>query len=359
VHDLAVAQAAVGRLVTVLTLDRDIAGPKRGLPGRETHDGLDIVRLPGRGTPQVAITYRPDRIWQEIFRHDVVHIHDLRFALTTSILGAIVGRRPIIFHTHGLIFHSGSGHPLKRLAIRVYFGPLLRIGRVRTVASSEADRILLLRDASYLRTRTWTYPNAVPLKPLLSLERSPIPGRVVSIGRIVPNKALSDLVRALARVRDTEWSLVLAGEPNPEELARINAIIDELGLGDRVALVLGFPEEEMPGLLRSAALAAFPSRGEGFGIALLEAMAAGVPLLANRIPAHEALLGSELDGRLIDFGDPEAAAESIRAALRTPESELEELSVRLRARASDYDIIRLRGQIDDLYALLRVRSHAK
>jgi glycosyltransferase involved in cell wall biosynthesis len=123
--------------------------------------------------------------------------------------------------------------------------------------------------------------------------------------------------------------------------------------------VLGFEEGDLPAMLGSAALAAFPSRGEGFGIALLEAMAAGVPVLANRIPAHEWLLGETLAGQVIDFGDPDAAAASIRTLLGATPSELGELSVRLRARASDFDIGRLRSQIDELYVKLRIRPRGK
>lgn len=357
VHDLAVAQAEAGCRVTILTLDRDTAGPTKGLPSREILDGLEVVRVPGWGTPQVAITFRPDRVWREIARHDVVHLHDLRFILASSIMGAVIARRPRIFHTHGLIFHTGGGRRLRRLAMRLYFGPLLRLGGVRAVASSEADRVLLLRDAPYMASLTATYLNAIPLERLLRLERAPVHGRVVSIGRMVPNKALTDLVRALARIRDVDWSLVLAGEPNPEELARITAEIDRLKVRDRVTFVLSFPEEEMPRVLESATLAAFPSKGEGFGLALLEAMAAGVPLLARRIPAHEQLLGSDLGSQLIDFDDPEAAARSIRGLLEAGLGDLDGLSVRLRARAADYDIARLRGQIEELYARLRVRAH--
>ncbi len=358
-HDLATAQAEAGYRVTVLTLDRDIAGPTRGLPHRETEDGVEIVRVPGRGGPQIAVTYRPDRIWREVARHDVVHIHDLRFALATTVMGAVAARRPRILHTHGLIFHSGAGGRAKRLAMRLYFGPLLRLGGVQTVASSEADRALLLRDAGYLAGSSVVFPNAIPLASLMGLTRMPIPDRVVSIGRIVPNKTLTDLVRALDRLRDLEWSLVIAGEPNPEELARLQTLIDELGLSDRVTFVLGFEEGDLPAMLGSAALAAFPSRGEGFGIALLEAMAAGVPVLANRIPAHEWLLGETLAGQVIDFGDPDAAAASIRTLLGATPSELGELSVRLRARASDFDIGRLRSQIDELYVKLRIRPRGK
>ena len=150
VHDLAVSQVEAGCRVTILTLDRDTAGPRRGLPGRETLDGLDVVRVPGWGTPQIAIPYRPDRIWREIARHDVVHLHDARFAFASCLIGAVAARRPRVFHTHGLIFHSGGTVRLKRLAMRIYFGPLLRLGGFRAVADSEADRALLLRDAPYL-----------------------------------------------------------------------------------------------------------------------------------------------------------------------------------------------------------------
>jgi alpha-1,3-mannosyltransferase len=359
VHDLAAAQAAAGREVTVLTLDRDVVGPTVGLPRRETLDGVRVVRVPGRGSAQIAVSYRPDRVWREIVRHDVVHLHDLRFGLATAAIGAAAARRPRILHTHGLIFHSGSGSWVKRLAMRLYFGPLIRLGGFRVLASSESDRALLLRDAPYLGSRSVTFPNAIPLAGLLALERRPDPGRVVSIGRIVPNKALADLVRAMARIDDVEWSLVLAGEPDPDELARIKAEAARLGITERLSYVLGFPEDEMPALLAAAALAAFPSRGEGFGIALLEAMAAGVPVLANRIPAHEALLGEELAGQLVDFGDPEASADSIRAALRTPTARLDELSGRLRNRAADYGIDRLLRQIDRLYDRLGVRPHGK
>lgn len=359
VHDLAFAQAAAGREVTVLTLDRDVAGPTKGLAERETIDGLEVIRLPGRGTPQFAVTYRPDRIWREIARHDVVHLHDLRFALTSGIVGAALAGRPRIFHTHGLIFHGAGGTRLKRLAVRLYFGPLLRLAGARVVADSPTDRALLLRDAAYMDARTFTCLNAIPLASLLALGRKPIAGRVVSIGRMVPNKALPDLVRALGRMPDIDWSLVLAGEPDPAEVARIEGVSTELGVRDKVTIVPGFVEEEMPRLLESAAVAAFPSTGEGFGIALLEAMAAGVPLLANRIPAHEALLGGDLAGQLTDFGDSDQAAGAIRSLLGAGPAQLGGLSARLRTRAADYDIGRLIGEIDELYVRLGVRPRKR
>jgi glycosyltransferase involved in cell wall biosynthesis len=101
-------------------------------------------------------------------------------------------------------------------------------------------------------------------------------------------------------------------------------------------------------------VAAFPSRGEGFGLALLEAMAAGVPVVASAIPAHRELLGPGLEDRLIDFGRPDAAAAAIQALLVQSAAEQTQLSDRLRARARDYDMPRLVAQIEALYRQLGV-----
>jgi glycosyltransferase involved in cell wall biosynthesis len=88
-------------------------------------------------------------------------------------------------------------------------------------------------------------------------------------------------------------------------------------------------------------------------------MAAGVPLVARPIPAHELLLGSDLAGQLVDLNDPDAAAGAIGGLLRADIGELDALTRRLRARAADFDMARLHGQIQELYARLGVRAHGR
>ena len=111
-------------------VDRDTAGPTRGLPRREIMDGLEVIRVPGWGTRQIAVTYRPDRIWREIARHDVVHVHDARFSLASCLVGAVVARRPRIFHTHGLIFHTSGGARIQAAGNAPLLRPVAALGQV-------------------------------------------------------------------------------------------------------------------------------------------------------------------------------------------------------------------------------------
>lgn len=353
VRDLASAQVRDGNHVTVLTLDRDIAGDRTAhLPTSEILDQVRVRRIPGWGTRRSAVTFRPDLLARAVRAHDVVHLHDLRFHVGLVALTARAFGRPWVMHTHGLIFHTESGLSVKHLAMKVYYGPLLRAGHAAIVASSEADRACLLRDVPALEARTATFENAIPLDALTSLPRVPEPGRIVTIGRVVRSKGIDDLLAALTLIRDVEWTLEIAGEADDAEVERLTSQASRDGLADRVRFRGTFADSELARLLQTASVAAFPSKGEGFGLALLEAMAAGVPVVARAIPAHEQLLGRDLDELLVDFGRPRDAADAIRSLLTSPAARSGALTIRLRKRAAGYDIARLHRQVNSLYRQL-------
>jgi glycosyltransferase involved in cell wall biosynthesis len=79
-------------------------------------------------------------------------------------------------------------------------------------------------------------------------------------------------------------------------------------------------------------------------------MAAGVPVLANRIPAHEALLGRDLSDRLVTFGAADAAAVALDDVLSLGPDAVERLAALERARAERFGIRRLGDDIEAIYA---------
>jgi len=158
-------------------------------------------------------------------------------------------------------------------------------------------------------------PNGVPIPERAWSTRSlwQESPRTVFLGRLAPEKGLDTLIHA--------WPLVRQKYPN----ARLNLIGDgperanlEAGIC-KLGLTLGPGQAvESPGAvldtttpLREADLFVLPSREEGMSIALLEAMALGVPLVASAIPGNRRLVTDFVEGRLVPPDDPETLARAI------------------------------------------------
>jgi glycosyltransferase involved in cell wall biosynthesis len=131
-----------------------------------------------------------------------------------------------------------------------------------------------------------------------------------------PGKNHVNLLEAFALLKDRgELQLIFAGAPwNGAE--KIIAKIAQLGLTDDV-IVTGFvPNEDLPMLVQNAEVFVFPSLYEGFGIPLLEAMAAGTPVCASNVSSIPEVLGDA--GLLFDPKDPHDLAQVVHQVLSMP-----------------------------------------
>ncbi len=141
---------------------------------------------------------------------------------------------------------------------------------------------------------------------------------VLSVGGIEPRKGSIDLITAYARVHaaDPEVPLVIAGGETlfdyRDYRARWEHTARELGVDP---IVLGpVADNDLPGLVAGASVFAFPSTKEGFGLAAMEALAAGVPLVTRDLP----VLRQIFTGAARFATDPAELAEAITAALAGP-----------------------------------------
>ena len=136
---------------------------------------------------------------------------------------------------------------------------------------------------------------------------------VVAVGRLVLAKGFDVLIRALALVRKTvDANLVILGD-GPER-ANLEALIQSLGLENAVQLS-GYRQNVLP-IVKRADVFAMSSRWEGFGNVLVEALYAGVPVVATDCPhgPREILDGGRF-GMLVPVDDPAAMAAGISRAL--------------------------------------------
>ena len=156
-------------------------------------------------------------------------------------------------------------------------------------------------------------PPGIDLEPFARAEAAPSSGRpeLLSAGRLVWEKGHQDVLRALAALRGGlvgqsrgDLGLAIVGS-GPEE-GRLRAYANELGLGDAVTFTPTVPYGEMPARYASATalvLASLPTRTweEQFGMVMVEALAAGTPVIAAASGAIPEVLGGE--GRLFEPGD--------------------------------------------------------
>ncbi len=217
--------------------------------------------------------------------------------------------------------------------------------------------VLLTEELRRVAARNWperllhTIPNPAVVE---EGEESPLPFKlpqrfVVAMGRLVTIKGFDMLLEAFARVGSDDWSLVILGEG--EERERLEAQVRNLGLEGRVLLPgrLERPSQ----VLRKAELFVLSSRFEGFPMALVEAMACGLPAVSFDCPTGPSdIIRDGVDGVLVPREDVDALAEAIKRLMKE-----KEVRRRLASRAPEvkarFDVEKVMGQWDRLLESVR------
>jgi glycosyltransferase involved in cell wall biosynthesis len=255
-------------------------------------------------------------------RIDVLHTHGFK----SDILGYLATRGLAV----GLVTtpHGWCDHESIRIRAYETLGRWFLHGFDRVYPVSEHQIAVLRRYG--LRDAVRLIRNAVDIAAFddVRQERETAPRasrRVLFVGRLCREKGALDLVRAFARL-DGDAMLDLVGEGPADAEAR--ALAEALGVAARVRFA-GFQKDVRP-FLRDAAVLALPSYSEGIPRVVMEAFAAGVPVVGTDIPGLRELVTSGDNGRLVPVGDPAALAAAIAAVLANPA-----LGVRFAGRARD------------------------
>jgi glycosyltransferase involved in cell wall biosynthesis len=308
VLDLARNLPATGFDPCVACLD-DAREPHLELVTRASEAGIDTLTFPIRGRVDVgAIRAIARALLDGAF--DLLHVHDYK----TQFLGlaaARLARRPVVATLHGetgesaaVRLYESAARPTLRLldgvvavsatllAIARRWGP--RGGATHISNGIDAEAVSAAVEAAE--------PHAAAAG---SVDGAPV---ILSLGRLSKEKGHHHLIEAVAGLEGVRPRLIIAGDGVEREALALR--------GEAVGVDLVMPGyvTDVPSLLRSADVLAQPSLKEGLPIAVLEAMAAGVPVIATRVgDLPEVLDGGA--GALVPAGDVTALRDALAVAL--------------------------------------------
>ena len=220
-----------------------------------------------------------------------------------SIKGVIADERR--FERGWTRFAMGIAARLERAHVR-------RADRVLTTSAYAAGRIA--GEYGVEKSNIALVPEPIALtrwsSALAAAPRSPGDGdvTVLCVAHLYPRKNVSALVRAMALLKAAARLRVVGMGP---ELPALEALVRELGLAERVTLLGHVPFEALAAEYRNAAVFCLPSLQEGFGIVFLEAMAAGLPIVACRAAAVPEVVADGESGILVPPEDVPALASAL------------------------------------------------
>lgn len=296
--------------VRIVTCDRVFrGGTGETLPEREIIDGIEVIRLPWHGSTRYPVT---PGIFKAIAGAGLVHVHAIDFFFDALALASPFHRRPLVATTHGGFFHSGTAGGLKT----VWFNTLTRLSATAYCGIACCSQSDYERFAAIAPSKVRLIENGVDLSKLGDAgAKTPVKG-IISIGRLSQNKRIDRVIDAFAVLarRDPEWTLDIVGAPFDWSAKDVEAMIAERGLTGRARLHVGLNDAAMREIAGRASLFASASVYEGFGIALIEAMSAGLVPVVEPNPAFSAFAQRHPGITLTDFSDAEQAASALAAA---------------------------------------------
>jgi alpha-1,3-mannosyltransferase len=346
VYELAAAQVANGHAVRVVTLDRlfktDTPGGK--LPAKGMVAGIEIVRIPWFGSTRYPIALS---VLKHLRGADIVHVHAIDFFFDYLGWTKPLHRKKLVVSTHGGFFHTAFAARLKR----IYFATVTR-GSVAWYDGVAAVSLTDQAEFSGIRPRGLVcIENGVNTAKFLDASSRAPSKSMIWIGRFSLNKRLDRLIvmfAALLRM-DPEWKLTIAGQPWDLGLQELEELASAAGIQNALTLVESPDDAEMKRLMGACSVIASSSDYEGFGLAVIEGMSAGLFPLVSDIAPFRRLIANTGTGLNVNFADPQGAASAFLSQwqkIAKDHSSVREQSIRA---ASHYDWANVSGLYQSLY----------
>ncbi|MDP5183798.1 glycosyltransferase family 4 protein [Blastococcus sp. BMG 814] len=266
-----------------------------------------------RRTVQDAVS-----VWRRARGCDIVHIHSALAPAVTVLRAALLaaaGRArgcSVVVHAHGGNIQFWLTTPLRRFLLRLAMVPASRVVAVWTAGERALRQVLP-------EGRVLLIDNGVPVEGRPQREGDHEPPRVLYVGLLTPRKGVLDLLEASRLLRDRgvdheTWLLGGTPDEGPAAEAEVRA-----GLDGSARLLGTRTPEEMPAEFAAADVFCLPSWWEAMPLSVLEAMAAGLPVVATDVGDVARSVADGVTGRVVPVQSPKELADALEPLLTDPE----------------------------------------
>ncbi len=264
------------------------------------------------------------RFFREVYAgsYDLVHIHSADSSFPGTLIFVILARLArvrVILHMHGTDWDDfyESASPLAKLSIK--WGLLLP-HRLAVLYPLWAERIRqVISEADVHVIANLSHRQDPPDSSIIRAVRERLGSAkdqfvVLTVGSVGWRKGSFEILKAVPRIAcedDAVRFVLVGGEETAGAMARLRAIVDELGLDKWVTLAGETERENVPAFMGLADVFLLPSFFEGMPISIIEAMQWGVPVIATRVAAIPDMIEDGVSGLLINPGMPEEIAAAV------------------------------------------------
>jgi glycosyltransferase involved in cell wall biosynthesis len=321
--------------------------------------GFDCRDVPFRRSPLSAGNVRALRQMIDAFRrenYDLIHVHTPNASAVCRIAARIAGCRNVIYTAHGFHFHGGAPlfdwlayYPVERLLSR-WTDVLITINSedyARALKFPVRGRTVHVPGVGVdvRRFRTADAGRSASLRRDLGLAEGDFVA--LSVAELNRNKNHEQFIFALRQLRDQGLPAfgMIAGVGSRE--MKLKALVRKLRMEDRIAF-LGF-RRDIAALMQAADVVVLLSRREGFPKVLLEAMAAGKPMVVTDVRGSRDLVRDGQNGWRVPFGDAAATAQALGRLYARPDERMQMGNLNA-SQATAYDIRNILERMDLIYA---------
>ena len=341
--------------------DREKETVDRGIR-KAVEGGVIVIALPSlvRRISPVQDLKALFSLWRLLIREkpSMVHTHTSKAGILGRFAAKLAGVSIIIHRPHGHVFYGHFGPLVSKCFLLTE--RLMALITDRMVALTQAERddhialsvfspekIVMIHSGVDVEQFTTVQPNISEKKRALGLNSK---GLVVgTVGWLLPIKGPLHLLKAMSNVWEShpETSLVFVGKGDLEKGLKEKA--RRMGVSDKVVF-LGW-RDDIPEIMQVLDVFVLPSLNEGMGRVLVEAMAAGKPVVASRVGGILDLVKEGQNGFLAGPGDEKGLAIAIKKLLEDKKMR-DEMGKRGREIAQDFSVEKMIEKIDVLYESL-------